>query len=100
MLNSRSYDAIIGVTSNDWFHQQPAAFLEHGVSVENRKKLMRSYILNNYENHLREIFLSVENEYSAWDEVSQSNKGRNFIRKSHNVWILIKLIFAHRSLPN
>ena len=61
---------MIGVTSNDWFHHQGADFLEQGVSEEDRKKLLRSYIVNNYENHLKEIFLSVENEYSEWDEVS------------------------------
>ena len=68
----RSYDALIGVTSNDWFHQQRADFLERGVSEEDKKRLIRSYILNNYENHLKEIFLSVENEYSEWDQVRES----------------------------
>ena len=44
------------------------------MSQEDKQRLIRSYILNNYENHLKEIFLSVENEYSEWDQVSQAKK--------------------------
>ena len=35
--------------------------------------LLRSYIINNYETHLREIFLAVENEYSEWDQVGMKH---------------------------
>jgi hypothetical protein len=72
---SRSYDAMVGVTSNDWFHQQGANILEKGIREEEKDKLLRSFIINNYETHLREIFLAVENEYSQWDQVSHINKG-------------------------
>jgi hypothetical protein len=67
---SRSYDAMVGVTSNDWFHQQSAKSLEKGIRDDEKDKLMRSYIINNYETHLREIFLATSNEYSEWDQVS------------------------------
>ena len=66
----RSYDAMVGVTSNDWFHQQSAKSLEKGIRDDEKDKLMRSYIINNYETHLREIFLATSNEYSEWDQVS------------------------------
>ena len=66
----RSYDAIIGVTSSDWFHQLGAKSLEQGITKKEKEKFLRSYILNNYENHLKEIFLAVNNEYSQWDQVS------------------------------
>ena len=70
ILVSRSYDAMVGVTSNDWFHQQGSNSLEKGIRKEEKDKLLRSFIINNYETHLREIFLAVENEYSQWDQVS------------------------------
>ena len=47
---------MVGVTSNDWFHQQSAKSLEKGIRDDEKDKLMRSYIINNYETHLREIF--------------------------------------------
>ena len=74
MFFFRSYDAIVGVTSQDWFHAQGADAFEKGISKKEKEKFLRSYILNNYENHLKEIFLAVENEYSEWDQVSQSEK--------------------------
>ena len=64
----------MGVTSRDWFHQQGAAAMERGVSRETKEKYLRSYILNNYENHLAEIFLAVNNEYSEWDQVSRTEE--------------------------
>ena len=68
----RSYDAIVGITSNDWFNEQGAKALDQGITKETKEKFLRSYILNNYENHLKEIFLSVNNEYSEWDQVSMT----------------------------
>ena len=68
----RSYDALVGITSNDWFHEQGAAALDKGITKETKEKFLRSYILNNYENHLKEIFLAVNNEYSEWDQVSMT----------------------------
>ena len=65
----KSYDALVGVTSHDWFHHQPEESLTKGISKETKEKYLRSYILNNYENHLKEIFLAVNNEYSEWDQV-------------------------------
>ena len=65
----RSYDALVGVTSNDWFHQQSAKSLEKGIRDDEKDMLMRSYIINNYETHLREIFLATSNEYSEWEQV-------------------------------
>ena len=65
----RSYDALIGVTTKDWFHQQGSESFDRGINRETKEKYLRSYILNNYENHLKEIFLAVTNEYSEWDEV-------------------------------
>ena len=39
------------------------------MSEGEKDMLMKSYIINNYENHLREIFLATANEYSEWDQV-------------------------------
>jgi hypothetical protein len=65
---SRSYDAMVGVTSNDWFHQQSANSLEKAIRDDEKDMLIRSYIIN-YETHLCEIFLATSNEYSEWDQV-------------------------------
>ena len=32
-------------------------------------RLLRSYVMNNYDAHFREIFLAVLNEYTNWDQV-------------------------------
>ena len=71
MFFFRSYDAIVGVTSQDWFHAQGADALEKGISKKEKEKFLRSYILNNYENHLKEIFLVTNNEYSELDKVTR-----------------------------
>ena len=39
------------------------------MSRDLRDRLLRSYVINNYEAHLREVLLAVENEYWQWDEV-------------------------------
>ena len=51
------------------YHQQGGEALERGMSRELRDRLLRSYVINNYEAHLREVLLAVENEYWEWDEV-------------------------------
>ena len=71
MFFFRSYDAIVGVTSQDWFHAQGADAFEKGISKKEKEKFLRSYILNNYENHLKEIFLVANNEYSELDKVTR-----------------------------
>ena len=89
----RSYDAIIGVTSNDWFHQQSAQSLEVGIREEEKDMLMKSYIINNYETHLREIFLATANEYSEWDQVSDSLYSRTGDEVMHNSWAVVRTNF-------
>ena len=92
----RSYDAIIGVTSNDWFHEQSAEILEKGIQQEEKDKFLRSYIINNYEAHLKEIFLSVSNEYTQWDQVNET------ILYSQSVRLLPQYCFPNKKLfhPN
>ena len=37
-------------------------------------RLLRSYVINNYDAHFREIFLAILNEYSNWDQVKSVNR--------------------------
>ena len=97
--NPRQYDALLGVTTADWFHSQGSRALREGITEEERDRfslsslpclwdhhchyhcqhllpftyriirLLRSYVMNNYDAHFREIFLAVLNEYTNWDQV-------------------------------
>jgi len=67
-FDARQYDAMVGVTTSDWFHPQGSRALQEGVSEEERDRLLRSYVINNYDGHLREIFLAVLHEYTDWDQ--------------------------------
>ena len=66
----RSYDALVGVVSHDYFHYLGARGVEQGLGREEDRQRVRSLIINNYESHLKEIYVAVENEYFPWDEVS------------------------------
>ena len=71
MINSivRSYEALIGCVSHDWFHSLSEQQLEEGVKQQDRDNIFRTYTMNNYDNHLMEIFLAVQNEYTDWEQV-------------------------------
>ena len=69
--NSRSYDALVGVVSHDYFHYLGARGVEHGLGRDEDRQRLRSLIINNYESHLQEIYIAAENEYFRWDEVSR-----------------------------
>ena len=42
-------------------------------------RLLRSYVINNYDAHFREIFLAILNEYSNWDQVNSVNTQMSFL---------------------
>lgn len=67
-FDARQYDALVGVTSSDWFHRLGSRAAREGLSVEERDRILRSFVLNNYDAHLQEIFLAVRNEYGDWDQ--------------------------------
>ena len=50
-------------------------------------RLLRSYVINNYDAHFREIFLAILNEYSNWDQVNSVNPQMSFL---HNETISFK----------
>ena len=66
---SRSYSALVGAVTHDWFHQLGELQLQRGVRQRDRDNVLRTFVMNNYDNHLMEIFLAVQNEYTDWEQV-------------------------------
>ena len=60
-----------------WSHK----FLQHFYILSKYiiNRLLRSYVINNYDAHFREIFLAILNEYSNWDQVNSVNPQMSFL---------------------
>lgn len=65
---SRTYDAIVGVVSNDYFDDLPDTLIRRGLPKEQKDRMLQTFVRNQYSAHLQEILLTLQNEYSNWAE--------------------------------
>ncbi len=70
----RSYDALVGVTTHDFFDALSDDDSRDGVPLERRDRMLQTFVRNQYTAHLREILLTLQNEYTDWAEEEQTPK--------------------------
>ena len=69
----RTYDALIGVVSHDYFDDLSDVAASSGVTgLERRDRRLQTFVRNHYSSHLREILLTLQNEYTDWSEAEQT----------------------------
>ena len=71
LLSRRTYDALVGVTTHDFFDELSDDDVRRGITIEQRNRMMQTYVRNQYSSHLQEILLTLENEYTDWAETVQ-----------------------------
>ena len=64
----------MGVVSHDYFDDLSDADASSGVSagLEQRDRRLQTFVRNHYSSHLREILLTLQNEYTDWSEDEQT----------------------------
>lgn len=67
----RTYDALIGIVTHDFFDELSDRQLRHGMSLEQRDKMFQTFVRNQYNAHLQEILLTLQNEYTDWEQAQQ-----------------------------
>ena len=72
MISFRSYEAMIGVVTHDYFDDISDADVRRGVPTERRDRMLQTFVRNHYSAHLREILLTLQNEYTDWTEYGES----------------------------
>lgn len=76
----RDIDLMVGHSSNPAHHLLPNLDLLEGISVEKRDRVLRTLVRNLFDYHRTEIFESIVNEYTDYDnpKVSQNFAEHNF----------------------
>ena len=62
---------MVGVTTHDYFDQLTDQDVKRGISIEKRNRMFQTFVRNQYSAHLQEILLTLQNEYTNWDETVQ-----------------------------
>ena len=63
---------MIGVATHDYFDDISDADVRRGVPTERRDRMLQTFVRNHYSAHLREILLTLQNEYTDWTEYGES----------------------------
>ena len=71
MFSRRTYDALIGITTHDFFDELSDSQVRSGMSLEQRDKMLQTFVRNQYNAHLQEILLTLQNEYTDWEQSTQ-----------------------------
>ena len=67
----RTYEALIGIASHDFFDELSDDQVRLGMSLEERDKMLQTFVRNQYNAHLQEILLTLQNEYTDWEQSVQ-----------------------------
>ena len=65
-LSHRTYDALIGIVTHDFFNELSDSQVRIGMTLEERDKMFQTFVRNQYSAHLQEILLTMQNEYTDW----------------------------------
>lgn len=75
MFSHRTYDALIGVVTHDFFNELSDSQVRFGMTLDERDKMFQTYVRNQYSAHLQEILLTMQNEYTDWQVSVQHPSG-------------------------
>lgn len=65
---SREYDLLFGVVPHEAFDLFTANDIDRGFDLERRDRIFRTMVRNAYDYHLNEVFISLVNEYTNWEQ--------------------------------
>ena len=68
VFSPRTYDALIGIVTHDFFDELSDKQVRHGLSLQQRDKMLQTFVRNHYNAHLQEILLTLQNEYTDWTQ--------------------------------
>ncbi|KAG7167066.1 Neuroligin-1-like 2 [Homarus americanus] len=62
------YDLLYGVALAESHHMLNSAEVRNGMNIDRRNRLLRAYIANNFDHHASQIYYSVINQYTPWNQ--------------------------------
>ncbi|XP_059081378.1 neuroligin-4, Y-linked-like [Tigriopus californicus] len=71
-FGTRTYEALVGVVNHDFFDDLSEDDVQNGITIEQRNRMLQTFVRNQYSAHLQEILLTLQNEYTDWAETVQS----------------------------
>nr|XP_027228657.1 neuroligin-4, X-linked-like [Penaeus vannamei] len=71
VLKGRQLSVMFGVTEADGYNDLSRKQAEEGLDVQERNRMLRTYVRNNYHHHLQEIYLAITKEYTDWSNPAQ-----------------------------
>ncbi|XP_076056324.1 neuroligin-3-like [Oratosquilla oratoria] len=74
-LQDRQLQIMMGVTEADSFPELTARQEDEGMEVEERNRVLRTFVRNTYDHHLQEIYLTIAKEYTDWSNPVQHPMG-------------------------
>ncbi|XP_068222391.1 neuroligin-4, Y-linked-like [Palaemon carinicauda] len=69
---TKEYDLLFGVVPHESYNALSNGAIESGIDVERRDQIFRTTVRNSYDYHLNEVFISVVNEYTDWENPDAS----------------------------
>ncbi|XP_066959144.1 neuroligin-4, X-linked-like isoform X1 [Macrobrachium rosenbergii] len=69
---TKEYDLLFGVVPHEAYDLLSNGAVENGVDAEGRDRIFRTMVRNSYDYHLNEVFISVVNEYTDWENPDAS----------------------------
>ena len=91
---------VLGVSTAESYLDFNAEDIQYGFEEEQRNRILRTFIRNNYYYHLNEIFSSVRNEYTDWDKpilhpINIRDATMEALSDGHTVAPLMRIAFYH-----
>ncbi|XP_045611935.1 neuroligin-4, X-linked [Procambarus clarkii] len=71
VLEGRQMSVLFGVTEADGYPELNSKQATDGLDVQERNRLLRTYVRNIYHHHLQEIYLAITKEYTDWGNPAQ-----------------------------
>ncbi|KAK7073876.1 Carboxylesterase, partial [Halocaridina rubra] len=65
---TKEYDLMFGVVPHESYNEFTLKDLENGIDAKRRDKVFRTMIRNSFDYHLNEVYISVVNEYTDWEQ--------------------------------
>lgn len=100
MADLSKREIVFGVTSLESYLDLSAQDLEFGFNETRRDRILRTYVRNNFNFHLNEIYAALKNEYTDWERPPRNPLGSRdaaleLLSDGHTVAPLVALQNAH-----
>ncbi|CAL4079488.1 unnamed protein product, partial [Meganyctiphanes norvegica] len=69
--DEQQISVLFGVTQSDGFIDLNNRQASTGIDASERKRMFKTFVRNNYQEHLQEIYLAISKEYTDWGNPSQ-----------------------------